>query len=51
MKLSKIKLFDVESALMAGKTVNVDKAGLQANIADEEQRILQLDYTGAGLHG
>jgi outer membrane protein TolC len=36
-------LFDVESALMAGKTVNVDKAGLQANIADDEQRILQLD--------
>jgi outer membrane protein len=43
LEASKIKLFDVESALMAGKTVNVDKAGLQANIADAEQRILQLD--------
>jgi len=43
LEASKIKLFDVESALMAGKTVNVDKAGLQANIADDEQRILQLD--------
>jgi outer membrane protein TolC len=43
LEASKIKLFDIESALMAGKTVNVDKAGLQANIADGEQRILQLD--------
>jgi outer membrane protein TolC len=43
LEAAKIKLFDVESALMAGKTVNVDKAGLQADIADEEQRILQLD--------
>ena len=51
LEAAKIKLFDVESALMAGKTVNVDKAGLQANIADEEQTILQLDYTGSGLHG
>ena len=38
-----IKLHDVESALLAGKTVNVDKAGLQANIAEQEQTILQLD--------
>lgn len=43
LEVAKIKLFDVESALLAGKTVNVDKAGLQANIADEEQTILQLD--------
>src|SRR6476619_5082323 len=43
LEAAKIKLFDVESALMAGKTVNVDKAGLQANVADEEQNILQLD--------
>src|SRR6476659_10962035 len=40
LEAAKIKLFDVESALMAGKTVNVDKAGLQADIADDEQRIL-----------
>ena len=43
LEAAKIKLFDVESALLAGKTVNVDKAGLQANIADAEQTILQLD--------
>jgi len=43
LEAAKIKLYDVESALSAGKTVNVDKAGLQANIADEEQTILQLD--------
>jgi len=43
LEAAKIKLYDVESALLAGKTVNVDKAGLQANIADEEQTILQLD--------
>jgi outer membrane protein TolC len=51
LKAAKMKLFDVESALLAGKTVTVEKAGLQANIADEEQNILKLDiqaqdYTG-----
>jgi len=43
LEAAKIKLYDVESALLAGKTVNVDKAGLQANIAEQEQTILQLD--------
>jgi len=43
LEAAKIKLYDVESALLAGKTVNVDKAGLQANIADQQQTILQLE--------
>jgi outer membrane protein len=43
LKAAKIKLYDVESALLAEKTVNVDKAGLLANIAEQEQTILQLD--------
>ena len=43
LEAARIKLYDVESALLAGKTVNVDKAGLQANIAEQEQTILQLD--------
>jgi outer membrane protein TolC len=43
LEAAKIKLYDVESALLAGKTVNVDKAGLLANIAEQEQTILRLD--------
>ena len=43
LEAARIKLYDVESALLAEKTVNVDKAGLLANIAEQEQTILQLD--------
>jgi outer membrane protein len=43
LELAKRKLFDVESALQSGKTIDVNKAGLQANIADEEQNILKLE--------
>jgi outer membrane protein len=43
LELAKTKLLDVESALQSGKTIDVNKAGLQANIADEEQNILKLD--------
>jgi outer membrane protein len=43
LEAAKLKLYDVESALLAQKTVNVDKAGLLANIAEQEQTILQLD--------
>jgi outer membrane protein TolC len=42
LEWAKLKLYDVESALLAGKTMEVNKAGLQANIADEEQNILKL---------
>lgn len=50
LELAKMKLYDVESALLSGKTIDVNKAGLQANIADEEQNLLKLniqseDYT------
>jgi outer membrane protein TolC len=43
LEAAKIKLHDVESALLAEKTINVDKAGLLANIAEQEQTILQLN--------
>ncbi len=43
LELAQLRLYDVESALMSGKTVEVNKAGLQASIADEEQNLLKLD--------
>jgi multidrug efflux pump subunit AcrB/outer membrane protein TolC len=43
LELAKLKLYDVESALLSGKTIDVNKAGLQANIADEEQNLLKLN--------
>lgn len=51
LALAQSRLTDVENALLAGKTITVDKAGLQASIADEEQNILKLniqiqDYIG-----
>ena len=51
LALAQSKYTDVENALSAGKTINADKAGLQANIADEEQNILKIniqiqDYIG-----
>ena len=51
LELANAKLSDVENALLAGKTIAVNKAGLQANIADEEQSMLKLnvqiqDYLG-----
>jgi outer membrane protein TolC len=42
LELAKMKLYDVESALLSGKTININKSGLQANIANEEQNILKL---------
>ncbi|WP_295720151.1 TolC family protein [Mucilaginibacter sp.] len=51
LALAKSKYTDVENALLAGKTIHADKAGLQANIADEEQNVLKIniqiqDYIG-----
>lgn len=43
LELSRLKLYDVESALLSGKTINLSKEGLQASIADEEQELLKLD--------
>lgn len=42
LELSKLRLYDVESALLSGKTINLSKEGLQASIADEEQELLKL---------
>lgn len=43
LELSSLKLYDVESALLSGKTINLSKEGLQASIADEEQELLKLN--------
>jgi outer membrane protein len=50
LELAQTKLYDLEGALSAGKTIDVNKVGLQASIADEEQNLLKLqiqeeDYT------
>jgi outer membrane protein TolC len=44
LALAKSKLTDVENALQAGKTVTADEAGLQANIANEEQNIIKFNF-------
>ncbi|MEO6732027.1 MAG: TolC family protein [Ferruginibacter sp.] len=51
LELANAKLSDVENSLLAGKTITLNRAGLQANIADEEQNMLKLsiqiqDYLG-----
>lgn len=43
IQFAQMRLYDVESALLSGKTIDVNKAGLQANIADEEQNLLKLN--------
>ncbi|GAB2538730.1 TolC family protein [Spirosoma aerophilum] len=48
--LTQAKLYDVESALLAGKTDPVNKVGLQADLANQQQQLLQVsnqieDYT------
>ncbi|MCX6215695.1 TolC family protein [Spirosoma sp.] len=50
IELTQAKLYDVESALLAGKTDPVNKVGLQADLANQQQQLLQLtnqveDYT------
>ena len=44
IEVAKLKLFDVESALLSGKTIEANIAGLHAAIADEEQELLKLDF-------
>ncbi|PIQ21876.1 MAG: hypothetical protein COW65_06465 [Cytophagales bacterium CG18_big_fil_WC_8_21_14_2_50_42_9] len=50
LKLTDARLYDVESALLAGKTDITNKVGLQADRANQEQKLLQIqnqleDYT------
>ncbi|PRY53073.1 outer membrane protein TolC [Arcticibacter pallidicorallinus] len=42
LELSKLRLYDVESALLSGKAIHLSKEGLQASRADEEQELLKL---------
>lgn len=43
LALAKAKLFDVESATQAGKTIEASKIGLNASVADEEQNLLKIN--------
>jgi len=43
VELAKIELYDLESALMAGETVEANRAGLEAEIADKERELLKLE--------
>lgn len=51
--LAQKKLYDVESAVLAGKTTRSSEIGLKAGVADEEQNLLkikiQIDDYGADL--
>lgn len=44
LELAKRKLYDVESAVLAGKTTTSSQTGLKANMADEEQNILKINF-------
>ncbi len=44
IEVAKLKLYDVQSALLSGKTLEVNEAGLYANIAGEEQELLKLSF-------
>lgn len=44
IQLAKLKLYDVEGALKSGKTLDVNAAGLQANIVNQEQELLNLIF-------
>lgn len=41
--LAQRKLYDVESAVLAGKTTRSSATGLRANVADEEQNLLKIN--------
>jgi multidrug efflux pump subunit AcrB/outer membrane protein TolC len=41
-ELAEKKLYDVESAVLAGKTSRSNLTGLKANVADEEQNLLKI---------
>ncbi len=42
VQLTQAKLYDVESALLAGKTDEVYKVGLQAELANQQQKVVQI---------
>lgn len=41
--LAQRKLYDAESAVLAGKAVKAGETGLRANVADEEQNLLKIN--------
>jgi multidrug efflux pump subunit AcrB len=43
LALARSKLYDVESALLAGKATAANRIGLYANVADEEQNLLKIN--------
>ncbi len=43
LELVRKKLYDVESAVLAGKTTVSSQTGLKANVADEEQNVMKIN--------
>lgn len=43
LSLAQRKLYDVESAVLAGKATRSNETGLRANVADEEQNLLKIN--------
>ncbi|MDR7132454.1 outer membrane protein TolC [Algoriphagus sp. 4150] len=44
IEIAELNLYDLQSALLAGKTIDVNEVGLRALIADEEQELLMLKF-------
>ncbi|HEY8403113.1 MAG TPA: TolC family protein [Flavobacteriales bacterium] len=44
IEVAQLKLYDLESALNSGKTIDANTAGLNANIASQEQELLKLRF-------
>lgn len=44
IEVAKLQLYDVEGAQISGKSIEVNSVGLKANIANEEQKLLQLKF-------
>lgn len=50
LQVAQTQLYDVESAILAGKALQANRVGAQANVADQEQKLLRVrnqieDYT------
>jgi outer membrane protein TolC len=44
IEAAKLKLYDIQSALLAGKTTAVNELGLKAALANDEQELLKLKF-------
>jgi len=44
IEIAALKLYDVQSAVLSGKTIDANEAGLRANVADKQQELLKLNF-------